>query len=498
MEEERKYIYNDRAERIRKMNRLYIGATIFLGVIFLLYLWMRMANHNLPRVTIYGNTILILCVSVLNTFIYRKDHATMKLKVAATIEMGLEYLLIGMQTDAQFITYVLLILVALQIPYYDEKGLKTTGIGVAVLYVIVTIVQGMKGITALDVDAMCSLVGVLGTLFMIARVGKITLLFNTDALGSVDEEKQKQNEILQGVLGISKTVQEESDKSSSLIGKLVETTNSVTGSMQEITTASGMNANSIEEQNTMTATIQDAIEEASERSKHMVEIAMSSNDSIQENMRVMDALKDQAVQITNTNRDVTEAMTKLQDKTKEVEEIAGMILNISSQTNLLALNASIESARAGEAGRGFAVVAEQIRQLAEQTKNSTEEITRITNELNANANEVVVSVEGSVQATEDQKEKILAASETFALLNKNMGELVTDIEEVNKKVSGLSDSNNKIVVNCSHLSAATEEVTASAEQVHTLSEENLDVARQVQDAVERIHSTADDIKKFLH
>ena len=206
------------------------------------------------------------------------------------------------------------------------------------------------------------------------------------------------------MLEISKTVQEESVKSSSLIGKLVETTNSVTGSMQEITTASGMNANSIEEQNTMTATIQDAIEETSERSKQMVDIAMNSNDSIQENMRVMDELKDQAEQITNTNHDVTEAMTKLQDKTKEVEEIAGMILNISSQTNLLALNASIESARAGEAGRGFAVVAEQIRQLAEQTKIRRKR-SRITNELNANANDVVVSVEGSVQATEDQKEK---------------------------------------------------------------------------------------------
>ena len=95
---------------------------------------------------------------------------------------------------------------------------------------------------------------------------------------------------------------------------------------------------------------------------------MNSNESIQENIRVMEELRTQSELITNTNHEVTTAMTKLQNKTKEVEEIAGMILNISSQTNLLALNASIESARAGEAGRGFAVVAEQIRQLAEQSE----------------------------------------------------------------------------------------------------------------------------------
>ena len=105
-------------------------------------------------------------------------------------------------------------------------------------------------------------------------------------------------------------------------------------------------------------------------------------------------------------------MQRLQEKTKNVENIAGMILNISSQTNLLALNASIESARAGEAGRGFAVVAEQIRQLAEQTKNFTEDITKITNELNDNADEVVVSVNSSVEATKEQGERIIEAAHT--------------------------------------------------------------------------------------
>ena len=78
-------------------------------------------------------------------------------------------------------------------------------------------------------------------------------------------------------------------------------------------------------------------------------------------MAAMESLKQQSAMIKDTNHSVTDAMAKLQEKTKEVETIAGSIMAISGQTNLLALNASIESARAGEAGRGFAVVAQQIR-----------------------------------------------------------------------------------------------------------------------------------------
>ena len=50
-------------------------------------------------------------------------------------------------------------------------------------------------------------------------------------------------------------------------------------------------------------------------------------------------------------------------------------------------------------------------------------------------------------------------------------------------MNGLSESNNKIVENISQLSAVTEEVTVSAEQVYEQSQKNLEFVQQVKTAV---------------
>ncbi|MET3583966.1 methyl-accepting chemotaxis protein [Pseudorhizobium tarimense] len=57
-------------------------------------------------------------------------------------------------------------------------------------------------------------------------------------------------------------------------------------------------------------------------------------------------------------------MDKIDQSSKKISSILGVIDEITFQTNLLALNAGVEAARAGEAGKGFAVVAREVRELA--------------------------------------------------------------------------------------------------------------------------------------
>ncbi len=60
---------------------------------------------------------------------------------------------------------------------------------------------------------------------------------------------------------------------------------------------------------------------------------------------------------------VVDTMKGINDSSKKIADIIGVIDGIAFQTNILALNAAVEAARAGEQGRGFAVVASEVRNL---------------------------------------------------------------------------------------------------------------------------------------
>ena len=152
---------------------------------------------------------------------------------------------------------------------------------------------------------------------------------------------------------------------------------------------------------------------------------------------------------------MVDAMTRINETSKNIENIISEIEDIASQTNLLSLNASIEAARAGEAGRGFAVVADQIRQLAEQSTKSavdTRELIEGSLEEIAEGNKAADKAAASIETVVEGIGKIAESSKNISQVSRDQATAMDQAEQGVNQISEVVQAN----------SATSEELSAQA------------------------------------
>lgn len=199
---------------------------------------------------------------------------------------------------------------------------------------------------------------------------------------------------------------------------------------------------------------------------------------------------------TNLN-DASNFIETLNSHLQEINQVGGLILNITEQLKLLSLNSSVEAARAGEAGKGFVVVAQEMNKLSTATRESIGQINKLLNNIMSSNAQVSESIDNVFTSFNESKEIFGSVKESFDTINKNANILNEDMKKVYEESRLISQNTKGINDMGLTLHDAANEISSITQDVAAVTEEELAENEEINNQALSLKNMLSSIEKLL-
>ncbi len=192
-----------------------------------------------------------------------------------------------------------------------------------------------------------------------------------------------------------------------------------------------------------------------------------------------------------------ENMSAINERSKEMISVTGIINDISDRINLLSLNAAIEAARAGDAGRGFAVVSDEISKLADQTSSSIGEIDRFIRKNNEEIEGGMDGIKHTISILEGILAGVRAIGDGMGELSAVMSEQFKLNEEINRSAEDVGKRSEEIKNSTDEQRVATDEIVKSIASVNNLAQSYASGAEQMLATAENTAAMVENLRSAI-
>lgn len=278
--------------------------------------------------------------------------------------------------------------------------------------------------------------------------GNLTRKIDKEYLGSFGKLKQDANSTVERLTEIITRIRESAST-------VTTGANEIAQGNADLSKRTESQASNLEETASSMEEMTSAVKQTSENSVHANELASSARGKAQEGGDVVSK--------------AVEAMDEINQASKKISDIIGVIDEIAFQTNLLALNAAVEAARAGEQGRGFAVVAGEVRNLAQRSAGAAKEIKDL---------------------IRDSVDKVEAGTSLVNESGKTLSEIIGAVDRVSSMIQEISTA-------ASEQSSGIDQVNSAVAQMDEMTQQNAALVEEATAAGEAMSGQAQEMSQLM-